>query len=143
MLYVEKKMNLFKCDGKYYLAHCISSDYSLGRGIAIEFRDRFNMGVKLNKYGQKGIWPNCILIEMCFNLITKEFYDDKPSYSSLRSSLEKMRDIIKEKDIKYLAMPRIGSKLDRLNWELVSLMIRETFKDMDLEILICIKDVRC
>ena len=40
------------------------------------------------------------------------------------------------RDIKKLAMPKIGCGLDGLNWERVSQMIREIFEDTDIQITI-------
>ena len=42
-------------------------------------------------------------------------------------------------NIKLLAMPKIGCGLDRLQWDKVKFMIEETFVDLDVEIIICIK----
>ena len=44
MILKEEKRDLFTVDSKYYLAHCISDDFALGKGIAVEFRSRYNMG---------------------------------------------------------------------------------------------------
>ena len=38
MIYKEEKRNLFTLPGEYMLAHCISSDYALGGGIAKKFK---------------------------------------------------------------------------------------------------------
>ena len=46
------------------------------------------------------------------------------------------RNIITNK-IKYVAMPKIGCGLDRLQWGKVREIINETFKDLDIEILVC------
>lgn len=40
-------------------------------------------------------------------------------------------------EIKYLAIPRIASGLDRLQWAKVREIIKEVFDDMDIEILVC------
>lgn len=40
-------------------------------------------------------------------------------------------------EVKYLAMPKIGCGLDRLQWGKVKEIICEVFKDMDVEILVC------
>lgn len=37
----EEKGDLFKLDNRYVLAHCISLDCEMGKGIAIEFDKRF------------------------------------------------------------------------------------------------------
>jgi hypothetical protein len=48
-----------------------------------------------------------------------------------------MHDQCEELGIKYLAMPKIGCGLDKLDWNRVSDMIREIFSDLDIEIMVC------
>lgn len=136
MQLIEKKMNLFEVGDKYYLAHCISSDYALGAGIAIEFAKRFRLKQQLKVKGT-GIYPDCIQIGKVFNLVTKQKYWHKPTYQSLEESLVLMKDLIELRDIKYLAMPKIGCGLDRLQWGRVREIINNIFKDTDIKILIC------
>ena len=51
MNYEEKRKDLFSVSNEYYLAHCISADFALGKGIAVEFNKRFDMRNRLlNKY---------------------------------------------------------------------------------------------
>ena len=70
------------------------------------------------------------------NLITKERYWYKPTYSSLKTSLLNAKKIIIRNDIKYLAMPVIGCGLDKLQWSKVSTMIKDIFSDTDIEIIV-------
>lgn len=130
------KQDLFSIDEKYCFAHCISSDYALGAGIAKEFNKRYDMSTKLKAVG-KGITPDCILIGETFNLVTKPKYFHKPTYDSLKESLILMRNIVERDEIFYLAMPKIGCGLDRLNWEKVEKIIEEVFWYTEVEILIC------
>ena len=46
MKYNEEKGNLFELDEKYSLAHCISLDCKMGKGIAVEFDKKFK-GMKV------------------------------------------------------------------------------------------------
>lgn len=145
MKYEERKQNLFEMDDSYYLAHCISSDFAMGKGIAVEFTRR---GIKrrlqesypdyVNHYHhhkKKGdviyIGPNV------FNLVTKERYFEKPTYESLRNSLSRLHNICRVYEIKKLAMPKIGCGLDGLDWNEVSDMIQDIFADTDIEIVVC------
>lgn len=138
MILKEEKRNLFTVDDKYYLAHCISSDCAMGAGIAVQFQKKFNLRGKLLKYDENiRKHPTCILEGKVFNLITKEKYWHKPTYNSLYSSLNIMKTIAKSNNIKYIAMPKIGSGLDRLQWGKVREMIEDIFNDSDIEILIC------
>jgi len=138
MKLTEIKQDLFRIPNDYYLAHCISDDFALGAGIAVEFNKRYKMSHKL-----KQIYPNglggigCILVDNVFNLITKEKYYNKPTYNSLRRALESMFDQCNKLEVKKLAMPKIGCGLDRLQWGEVKKIIEEIFSGLDIEILIC------
>lgn len=108
-----------------YYAHCISRDYALGAGIAVEFDKRYDMRNRLLKLAEEKpetLDEKCIEVENVFNLITKEKYWQKPSYNSLEESLLEMKEkLSKNKNIKKLVMPKIGCGLDRLSWDKVDL----------------------
>lgn len=124
-----------------YYAHCISRDYALGAGIAVEFDKRYDMRNRLLKLAEEKpetLDEKCIEVENVFNLITKEKYWQKPSYKSLEESLLEMKEkLSKNKNIKKLVIPKIGCGLDRLSWDKVEPMVQEIFKDLDIEIVVC------
>lgn len=136
MKITEIQKDLFEVGDNYHLAHCISSDYALGAGIAVVFNKKYDMRRKLFLRGT-GKSPDCIQIGNVFNLVTKNKCWQKPTYEDLKVSLIKMRDTILLKDIAHLAMPRIGSGLDRLEWSKVKEIIEDVFQDVEIEILIC------
>ena len=135
---IEEYRDLFKVDESYYLAHCIASDLCLGAGIAVPMQEEFGLRAKIKASGESTKSPTCILTGRVFNLITKPKSYGKPTYSSLLMSLEKMREIVVREHITKVAMPRIGCGLDRLEWIQVKHLIVETFRDVDIEILVCI-----
>ena len=144
MVISEINHDLFNVPQSYYLAHCISGDYTLGAGIAKTFDREYNMRFKLHrdypipigeKYANVG---SALLVDNVFNLVTKERYYQKPTYGSLEGTLINMRDQILEKGITKLAMPRIGCGLDRLEWDRVKELIECVFEDVDIDILICV-----
>lgn len=143
MHYQEIQKDLFEVPVYYHLAHCINGNYTLGAGIAREFADRMNMQNRLKwtypiaEGEQVKYIGKALLVGNVFNLVTKAFHFNKPTYESLRFALEDMRDQCKKLDIHYLAMPKIGCGLDRLDWDRVSKMIQEVFSDLDIEILVC------
>ena len=145
MIYKEETRDLFSVPEEYYLAHCISADFGMGKGIVVEFNKRFDMKRKLqNKYPDyinewhRRKWTfNCILEDRVFNLITKERYFHKPTYDSLYGALNLMKFISLQHNIQKIAMPIIGCGLDRLQWDKVSKIIQEIFEDTDIEILVC------
>lgn len=147
MIYKEEVRDLFTVSEDYYLAHCISSDFAMGRGIAVEFVKRFDMKKKLQarfpdfiyemRYGAR--MGECILVDRVLNLVTKERYFQKPTYCSISQALAAMRDICIANNIKKVAMPLIGCGLDRLDFNIVKILITETFQDLNIEILVCLK----
>lgn len=140
MKLIVEKGNLFEVDDKYNFAHCISSDYALGAGIAVQFQKSFKLKQALKNIGS-GKYPDVIYINGVFNLVTKKLYWHKPTYESITKSLEIMRDMIINLNqtgerITHIAMPKIGCGLDRLQWAKVKEIISEVFNDMNIEILV-------
>ena len=145
MTYKEEFKDLFSVSEDYYLAHCISADYALGAGIAVEFNKRFDMRRKLHE-NAPGYWEymklynlqgECILIERVLNLVTKEKYFHKPTYKSMKQALNMMKLVCEANNITKVAMPIIGCGLDRLQWDKVFNIIIDVFKDTNIEILVC------
>jgi O-acetyl-ADP-ribose deacetylase (regulator of RNase III) len=146
MNYVERNCDLFLVGEEYALAHCISADVAMGAGIAKQFDKKFPMMKGVVKTRHSGIGTACMYaywdkeFTYIFNLITKNLYWHKPTLRALRDSLIDLRNQCLKFTIKYLAMPRIGCGLDKLNWDEVKPMIEEIFTDVDIEILICYKE---
>lgn len=143
MNFKEETRDLFTVPQGYYLAHCISGDYSLGAGIAAQFVDVYNMRYKLHrnypipdgeKFANVG---EALLIDNVFNLVTKDRVYHKPTFDTLIKTLEDMKQQCENLDINKIAMPRIGCGLDGLSWDTVEKIIKEVFEDTDMEILIC------
>ena len=148
MKYTEEVRDLFTVPSDYYLAHCIAADFALGAGIAVEFVKRFNMKYKLKHFHPNYlfVWSyfnlegDCLLVENTLNLITKERSYHKPTYNSLITALKIMKQMCESKGITKIAMPLIGCGLDGLEWDKVSKIIQNMFKDADIEILVCRKE---
>ena len=145
MTYREENKDLFTVLEDYYLVHCISADFGMGKGIVVEFNKRFDMKRKLltkypdylNQYTHKRIGGDFLLEGIVLNIITKERYFHKPTIITMRLALEKMKQICLENDIKKIAMPVIGCGLDRLDWNDVSEQIKSVFTNTEVEILVC------
>ena len=124
-----------------YYAHCISRDYALGAGIAVEFDKRYDMRNRLLKLAEEKpetLDEKCIEVENVFNLITKEKYWQKPSYKSLEESLLEMKEkLSKNKNIKKLVIQKIVCGIDILSWDKFEPMVQYIFKDLDIEIVVC------
>lgn len=135
-----RKGDLFTMPREYCLAHCISADFALGAGIAKQFDRVYNMRFKLNnRYGntpQKERVGQAYLVDNVFNLVTKEWYYNKPTYETLTHCLEQMKTRMTQLNITKLAIPKIGCGLDRLQWNVVEQIIKGVFTDTDVEIVV-------
>ena len=131
--------DLFTMPQGYYLAHCISADFALGAGIAKEFDSVYKMRFKLfrNYLNYEFNGGDALLVDNVFNLVTKKKCWHKPTYDSLRESLEMMKEQLDFLGATELAMPWIGCGLDKLQKDNVYDIICEVFEDMDIEIVIC------
>ncbi|XP_063968357.1 ADP-ribose glycohydrolase OARD1-like [Lytechinus pictus] len=134
----EVKGDLFAAPQTECLAHCISADVRMGKGIATIFKKKFG-GVQ--DLLAQGVKPGGVAVlqreqRFIYYMVTKEKFWHKPTYKSLQDSLSSMAGHCKENGIKALSMPRIGCGLDGLKWDEVKKKISETFQDMDIMVTI-------
>ena len=145
MTYREETRDLFSVPADYYLAHCISADFGMGKGIVVEFNRRFNMKRVLqtkypdfiNQWSHNEWTYHCLLEGRVFNLVTKQRYFHKPTYDAVYGALLTMRQLAEQRDVTKIAMPVIGCGLDRLQWPNVQYLIHQVFDSSDIEILVC------
>jgi len=126
---------------------CLSADYAAGKGIALDFNKYFDIKNKLQNSirGKNRYWTGRgymvkLIGSPVFNLITKQYYYQKPTYETLTQALIDMREYyLKERydDSYTIYMPKIGCGLDRLEWGKVESIIREVFKDVSIKIVVC------
>lgn len=146
LTYKEEQRDLFGVGPKYALCHCISADFGMSGGIVVLFNRIFDMKNRMMKYHLKEgvvkwdtIGTGYVIQEgMVFNLVTKRNVYEQPNYKDLKAALLEMKKLCKKQGIKKLAMPQIGCGIDGLEWNKVSALVKDIFKDMDMEILVCI-----
>jgi len=146
MIYSEKVINLFDVSDDHFLVQCISSDFEMGLGLASEFNSRYDLRNKIIEYYRKKPWAGtgyCLVVPSTnvLNLVTKDKYWMKPTYKTIRMALDSAKMYCLSKGISKLAMPLLGSGLDELSWDRVSIIVKEVFNDSDIEILVCKKPV--
>ncbi|XP_040008968.1 ADP-ribose glycohydrolase OARD1 [Xiphias gladius] len=130
--------NLFSCPTEEALAHCISEDCRMGAGIAVTFKQRFRGVAELKE--QKKLTGQCAVLKrdgrFIYYLITKKKASQKPTYDSLRLSLEDMKLHCVKHGVTKISMPRIGCGLDRLEWARVSEILEQVFKRTNISITV-------
>jgi O-acetyl-ADP-ribose deacetylase (regulator of RNase III) len=137
LIFQEKKGNLFEAESDRTLFHCVSADCEMGAGIAKQFVEKYP---NLRSYVDEQ-WPE--VGESVFyrsdekwdviNLITKWKYYHKPTYKTLRQSLEHAKKICD--DNQRIAMPMIGCGLDGLDWQKVRQIITQVFHGTNVDIV--------
>nr|XP_058970258.1 ADP-ribose glycohydrolase OARD1-like isoform X1 [Pocillopora verrucosa] len=134
----EVQGDLFSCPVSDSLAHCISADARMGKGIAVLFKNKFGGVEEIKSQGQK---PGGVAIlkkgeRFVYYLVTKEKSFHKPTYKTLQSSLEAMRDHCLTHNVIGLSMPKIGCGLDGLQWYRVSGIIHQVFQDTNINVTV-------
>lgn len=147
MIYLEVVKDIFTVSDDYYFAQCISADFAMGKGIAVEFNKRFDTKSNLVRIYDSYLfkWDSefkecvpCILEGRVFNLITKRNYWNKPTYNTMKDALIAMKYYVENSCcITKIAMPIIGCGLDGLSWPKVKAIIQTVFADSNIEILVC------
>jgi len=141
MRLLEVKGDLFAASTNNSLAHCVSEDLKMSKGIADTFRKNFgqvnNLVSQNKKVGEVAHICDPINGQHVFYMITKSRYFEKPSYEALFMCLVELRDLCKKLGITHLAMPRIGCGLDKLSWDIVQLYLKCVFQNcQDLNVTI-------
>lgn len=130
--------DLFECPAQESLAHCISADCRMGKGIAVLFKKRFGSVPALldqkKKTGEVAVLKRPQ--RYIYYLITKNRAFQKPTYESLQNSLEAMKKHCISNGVTCISMPRIGCGLDKLNWNAVAARIQDVFKDTNIVITV-------
>lgn len=134
--------NLFEAPKDYAFGHCVSKDFQMNKGIALEFRRRFGKVEQLKNQKKQVTEVASIISEertiIC--LITKEYYWQKPSYEDIFLTLTNLKQFCMNQGIMNLALPKIACGLDELQWPEIRTMLRYIFKNSKIKILIFIND---
>lgn len=139
MKYTEVKGNLFNADRKYVFAHCIATDCRMGAGIATQFARR-NPSMRSVLLDSQPLVGDVLYFDdekdRVFNLFTKNSSWDKPAREDFNRIVISLKNCMVSIGFRHLAIPLIGSGLDRLDWNITEDFIMRVFADTDIEILV-------
>ena len=71
-----------------------------------------------------------------YHLVTKKRFFQKPTYDSLRQSLEALTNQAYKHKVTQISMPKAGSGLDRLEWHKVERLVKEICAQSNLTITV-------
>ena len=129
---IHKIGNLF--ESKVSLAHCISSDFKMSAGIARSFNCKFPYNFPEST--SSPLFVQQLDGRFTYQLVTKKRFFQKPTYDSLRKSLEAMTNHANKHRVTQISMPKAGCGLDRLEWQKVERLIKEICAQSSLTITV-------
>ncbi|KAL4089366.1 hypothetical protein QTP88_024412 [Uroleucon formosanum] len=91
---VEVEGDLFQATADYALGHCVSKDFKMSEGIALEFRRKFGQVDPLlqqNKQVMEIAAIKCNVRNILY-IITKDSHQQKPTYETIFYALKNLRD---------------------------------------------------
>lgn len=137
-------------DKRVVIAHCISVDCAIGAGVALAIRKKHpNLKLACQQAVQSGYrCGTAFRFEdekgVVYNLFSKErvrqncqTLPEGVYYQQLEACLLHLRDQLLEHQEYFLALPKIGSGLDRANWNEVKRLIIWVFAETPIEIAFC------
>lgn len=151
-----KNKNVIDTLGNYVNAQCISEDCAMGSGVVVAYNKAMpNLKKSCLKYmdnpdrNEKGLikpYKYTCSNGTIYNMYTKEKYwhnaykgmTHNNYICRLRYSLEEVRNDMIKNNLNKLAIPKIGSGRDRLDWSEVEGLLFEIFGTTDIEILVCV-----
>lgn len=129
--YEEITGDLFSDMSSDAIAHCVSECLTMNRGIALQFRNKFNNvdNLILQKKRVREIAVIKPKKQWLLYLITKNHYYEKASYGNIFATLQNLRTFCLEQQIKKLALPKICAGQDGKEWPVISNMLRFIFRN--------------
>ncbi|KAJ8949008.1 hypothetical protein NQ318_005182, partial [Aromia moschata] len=118
----EEPRDLFQAPADFCLAHCVAADLRMSRGIALTFKKAFGQLEELRR--QRPEVGRVLQIKVAqqekerslFYFVTKQLSYHKPTYQTVWDTLVELRDVLLSQNISSLAIPKITSGLDGLDW---------------------------
>lgn len=130
------------------LVNAVNAVGVMGKGIALQFKKAFPQNNKeyidtcKNKELVPGkllcVWDENLILgrKLIINFPTKVHWRYPSKYEYIEKGLGALKDLIKEKNIKSLAMPPLGCGNGGLDWEVVKKLIEKYLGDSEANILV-------
>jgi O-acetyl-ADP-ribose deacetylase (regulator of RNase III) len=133
--YIEQG-NIFNLQDISNFAHGCNCAGAMGKGIALQFKDKFpKMYIEYKKLCKEGLFSLGDVFTYnydngtVFNLGTQTTWKTKADINAVESSLIKMLSYAQQNNIFKIALPKIGAGLGGLNWDDVKFVLDKVAKD--------------
>lgn len=148
MKFEEKVMDILEVPNKYFIVHASSCDLDMSSGLAKILDNSYDLvnGIKRkinwNENYFHELLGDSILFNKVYTLFVKENSYDKVASENLKSAILTLRDMVEDEGVHFLAFPTICCGNMGMKWSEVKNIIKSTFYDTDVEILICHTDAK-
>lgn len=148
MKFEEKVMDILEVPNKYFIVHASSCDLDMSSGLAKILNNSYDLvdGIKRkinwNENYAHELLGDSILFNKVYTLFVKEDSYDKVTSENLKSAILTLRDMVEDEGVHFLAFPTICCGNMGMKWSEVKNIIKSTFYDTDVEILICHTDAK-
>ena len=137
------KANLLTVNGP--IAHCISQDLAMRKGVAKQIRNKFGDTEQLKRQnvqlGHIGVTTKrtreTTETTFCFHMVTKHRYYQKPTLATFQMALQNLKRQLEIKNIKTISIPWIGTGLDRIPRHIVWDILKQVFNKTEIQVIIC------
>jgi O-acetyl-ADP-ribose deacetylase (regulator of RNase III) len=128
-------------DARVNTVNCVGV---MGKGVALAFKTRYpDMFKEYKQQCQDGIirpghlhvWKN-LMGDWVINFPTKRDWKESSRYEDVLAGLEALRNYLREQKPASLALPALGCGHGGLDWNKVSVMIKDTLNDVDTHIFV-------
>lgn len=142
-----KQGNLLE-SGAQALVNTVNTVGVMGKGVALQFKkqfpENFKEYAKACKDGRIGIGKLLVVKDssllhgekIIINFPTKTDWRKTSEYSYIESGLKDLVRIIKENNIKSIALPPLGSGNGGLDWERVKDLLNKNLSEIDIEVIV-------
>jgi hypothetical protein len=141
----EEPIDLFATDSSYSIAHCISADLKMSRGIAATIKKIFGDATPiLSSLNPKigDVIPIRLTNRIVYFLITKNKCFHTSRLSNIKISIKKLKEtMLKQHDLK-IAIPTTAIGQDNYDWTIIKQMIYAEFYDTNINLLICYNNIK-
>lgn len=133
--YIEQG-NIFNLQDISNYAHGCNCAGAMGKGIALQFKERFpKMYIEYKKLCKDEVFSLGDVFTydygngVVFNLGTQATWKTKADINAIENALVKMLSYAFQNNILKIALPKIGAGLGGLNWDEVKFVIDKVSKD--------------
>ena len=136
------RMIIFKqgdvLDNSISIAHCVSKDLAMKKGLALQIKTRFG-GIPDLKRQHAQVGQIAVLkhgTRWIIHLVTKEYYHNKPTQAAIYSTLVHMRQFMLKQGLTIIGIPKLATGLDKQPWPIIKQMLHKIFDDYNILVIV-------